>query len=425
MAVAVKKPPETRSSSLLGSLPVASLIGVLGTLACFAVVFHLLPALWRAFWESISGPPLVGGVLLGLLMLAGLAGYFYAGGRFLGSRLPAGTRAGVFAGLVGVLLVLLLTRWASLWIEYWAFYESAFGPRIGIILTAVVGGALLVGLAYLFIRPGFQKQLVGLERQGWFSAVAYKPQQGLRVRRGTILGILILAGSGIYTLMSRETLQRGAPDWELNIPFSGMVAITNPGDHKFDLEERGNPEELSRFAVRDLNEELSPARYVKVVSAGTSTEFKAGDIVTKESFDAEVKKLKEDVAETPPVGTAPAPIQGETSYRTLILLPAVVYSVPLLLLGLSLWLAWRVVNIPMFADFLIATEAEMNKVSWTTQKRLVQDTIVVLITTALLAVYLFGMDWTWRTVLSWEPIGVMRIPKEKSEKNQSYEERRW
>ena len=31
-------------------------------------------------------------------------------------------------------------------------------------------------------------------------------------------------------------------------------------------------------------------------------------------------------------------------------------------------------------DFLIATEAEMNKVSWTTRKRLVKDTIVVLVT---------------------------------------------
>ena len=58
---------------------------------------------------------------------------------------------------------------------------------------------------------------------------------------------------------------------------------------------------------------------------------------------------------------------------------------PLLLLALSLWLAWRMVNLPPFADFLIATEAELNKVSWTTQQRLVQDTIVVLITTFLLA----------------------------------------
>ena len=50
-----------------------------------------------------------------------------------------------------------------------------------------------------------------------------------------------------------------------------------------------------------------------------------------------------------------------------------------------LWRAWRgMVNFPAFADFLIATEAEMNKVSWTTRKRLVQDTIVVLTTVVLM-----------------------------------------
>src|SRR2546430_6963945 len=37
-------------------------------------------------------------------------------------------------------------------------------------------------------------------------------------------------------------------------------------------------------------------------------------------------------------------------------------TLPLLLAAASLWLAYRVVNYPTFADFLIATEAEMNKV---------------------------------------------------------------
>ena len=56
---------------------------------------------------------------------------------------------------------------------------------------------------------------------------------------------------------------------------------------------------------------------------------------------------------------------------------------PILLIGGTIWLGWRLVNYPPFADFLIATEAEMNKVSWTTRKRLVQDTIIVLMTMLL------------------------------------------
>src|SRR5262249_44237786 len=44
----------------------------------------------------------------------------------------------------------------------------------------------------------------------------------------------------------------------------------------------------------------------------------------------------------------------------------------------TIWLAYRLVNFPKFADFLIATEAEMSKVTWMTKRRLIQDTIVVL-----------------------------------------------
>ncbi len=79
-------------------------------------------------------------------------------------------------------------------------------------------------------------------------------------------------------------------------------------------------------------------------------------------------------------------------------------------------------NFPPFADFLIATEAELNKVSWTTRPRLIQDTIVVLVTTFLLALFLFLMDQTWRVVLSWKPIGVLQISEDQSDKNKSRRE---
>ena len=40
----------------------------------------------------------------------------------------------------------------------------------------------------------------------------------------------------------------------------------------------------------------------------------------------------------------------------------------------------------------IATEAEINKVSWTTRKRLIQDTTVVLVTVFLFTLFLFVVD---------------------------------
>jgi preprotein translocase SecE subunit len=74
--------------------------------------------------------------------------------------------------------------------------------------------------------------------------------------------------------------------------------------------------------------------------------------------------------------------------------------VPGLLSVLTLWLSWRAVNVPPFADFLIATEAEMNKVSWTPLKKLVRDTLVVLVFTALLTGFLLAIDLFWGWTLS-------------------------
>src|SRR5262245_37313425 len=40
------------------------------------------------------------------------------------------------------------------------------------------------------------------------------------------------------------------------------------------------------------------------------------------------------------------------------------YALPLVLIVVAFWASYRLVNYSRFADFLIAVEAEMNKVSW-------------------------------------------------------------
>ena len=68
----------------------------------------------------------------------------------------------------------------------------------------------------------------------------------------------------------------------------------------------------------------------------------------------------------------------------------------LVVLGvLGLWLAYRVVNYPKFADFLIAVEAEMKKVSWPARGELVRASVVVIFVIFSLAVLLFGFDIVW------------------------------
>ena len=80
--------------------------------------------------------------------------------------------------------------------------------------------------------------------------------------------------------------------------------------------------------------------------------------------------------------------------------PGYQYGVPGALLLIFLWAAYRLVNFPAFADFLIAVEAEMNKVSWPTRSELVRASMVVLIVIFLLAFVLAGFDIFWKLMFS-------------------------
>jgi preprotein translocase SecE subunit len=200
---------------------------------------------------------------------------------------------------------------------------------------------LLAGAGYLYMMvPGWQAFLEAVEHQGWFHANSYKGNQGVRVRRGTIIGILAVGVCGIITMV-----------WHKN--FGIELAATN---------------ESPRV----------PNDWYWVIPY-------ASDAVT--------------------IGFVPI------MYKVHMMLP-IVFSIALL------WFAWRVVNIPTFADFLIATEAEMNKVSWTSRKRLIQDTIVVLTTVFLFTMFLFVVDVIWIKILSAPGIKVLLIDPREAEKEQ-------
>jgi preprotein translocase SecE subunit len=318
MAVAVKTSPETAPQQPLNRLAVGSLVGTLYVLGCLAIIYSI-----PAVWGEVLSPAMVGaaGVFVDaalrlLLTLGVAAALVLLGRRLIGQNPPHGIRAGICFGILGVLIIGLFARGIG------AILERNLGENgaiVGIALTAVVGLALLVAGGMAFFRSGVERWLVQIEDQGWFSVAAYKRMQGQRVRRGTILGILILAGSGIYTLLNHKILETAAANWEVTLPFT-----------------RG---------------------------------------------------------------------------KTLLLLPDVRFTVPLLLAAASLWFAYRIVNFPVFADFLIATEAELNKVSWTTRKRLVQDTLVVLVTMLLLTGFLFVMDSVWIKVLSFRWIDVLQTER--------------
>ncbi len=86
------------------------------------------------------------------------------------------------------------------------------------------------------------------------------------------------------------------------------------------------------------------------------------------------------------------------------------FVIPGGILLLGLWVSFRLVNMPRFADFLIAVEAEMNKVSWPSRPELIRASIVVIFVIFFLAALLFSYDVIWKLFFTW--IGVLHRPPE-------------
>jgi preprotein translocase subunit SecE len=77
------------------------------------------------------------------------------------------------------------------------------------------------------------------------------------------------------------------------------------------------------------------------------------------------------------------------------------FLVPGLLLAAGLWFCYRLVNLPRFADFLIAVEAEMAKVSWPSGTEVIRSSMVIIFLMFALAAILAMYDLFWRFVLQY------------------------
>jgi preprotein translocase subunit SecE len=71
------------------------------------------------------------------------------------------------------------------------------------------------------------------------------------------------------------------------------------------------------------------------------------------------------------------------------------------------WMAYRLVNVPQFADFLIAVEVEMKKISWPSLQRCFRAGAVVIVTMFFMAAMLFLYDQLWMRFFVW--IGVLKV----------------
>ena len=321
MSVAEPTTSEPVPRSPEAQLAGASLVGALFLLGSFLFIFSILPTVWHQMFAGTATTkeilnPFLSGALLLIVCIGAIVGVGFLGNWLDKNYSQKGVHAGSFFGAVSLFFV----AWITISVGNWLDLNDDLDLTVRVGITLVVLAALLFGLARLFLASGFRSFLLAIEEQGWFNATTFKPNQGHKVRRATIAGILTIGACGIYTMVMHRALGTGLVtdnDWFWWIPF-------------------------------------------------VHTEME----------------------------------NGSTGYYAFYILYKVHFMVPFLM-GLALiWIAWRIVNWPTFADFLIATEAEINKVSWTTRKRLVTDTIVVLTTVAFLTIFLFVVDILWIQILS-------------------------
>ncbi len=84
----------------------------------------------------------------------------------------------------------------------------------------------------------------------------------------------------------------------------------------------------------------------------------------------------------------------------------VLYAVPALLFAGMALLVAKYLNQARAADFLIATESEMKKVSWSSKAEVLGSTTVVIMTVIILAAFIFLVDYVVSGTLG----GGCRIP---------------
>lgn len=389
-------------------------------------LLQLLPLFWFGLLKFPSSP--TSNITLAIVGFSiGIFALIVVGKNKIFYELP-GIKAATFVAFILVILNIYFDSFWGKFSETLVFDKKFFPESFGLGLAGAGAALAAIGSFIFFFRTDNVKLFNRIEDQGWFSRDSFKQNQGARIRRGTIMCLLILFGTGILVLIRNDTLARNGSNWQIEIPYTGKVKI-NPdkaGDALVFLKSAGyNPDDqlfVSRESYRLANSAIDPNLFTKIGLLTGDSKFKIGEIVSKDAFQEESRELvKNDrkPAESVPLKAA----EGTVIYQSLVLLPGIQFSGPILLIILALWISWKVVNIPVFADFLIATEAEMNKVSWTTRKKLFHDTIVVLTTLVLMSVFLFAMDQFWRIFLT--KAGVLRFGQDNVQKNTSVDLKKW
>ncbi len=86
---------------------------------------------------------------------------------------------------------------------------------------------------------------------------------------------------------------------------------------------------------------------------------------------------------------------------------ALVYGLPTVIMAVLAWLIYWLLNKPSIADFMIVTEGEMKKVSWSSRKEIIASTKIVIVVVIILALLLAAVDLLFMRFF--QAVDVLRI----------------
>src|SRR3989442_1791629 len=92
--------------------------------------------------------------------------------------------------------------------------------KIGLGLTPPARVGLIVLVVRYPLGGGLEGFLISFEGEGWFGTRSYKVNQGRLVRRLTMMGVLLVVGSGVWTMVEHKSL---SGDWRVRLPFTDSL----------------------------------------------------------------------------------------------------------------------------------------------------------------------------------------------------------
>lgn len=400
----------------------SGLVGAILVIAATGVVFWGIPRILSvsAWPEALQ---FLGGAIQFLAVVAGIVGSVLGLLRLAKTSGTPETPSYTAIALIGLIVISLLALIIGWWMDRLVYQNGAARP-IGLVISmGFVAFSLSLGLR-LYYSPGCGALASMLSAQGWFTGASYKKSQGVRMRRLTLSVLLVILGTGIWSLLGAASVRKGG-DMTVSLPFTGQVRIEKAGDAQYLPQKIAKEDKISREEFAQIREQLNPESFVKIDVLSGDSQYKPNEIVSKEKVSEESRSFKEQGLKTPAKTITPVLPEGIVEFQKIHLLPSIQFSLPLLILGLGFWFSWRLVNVPLFAEFLISTDGEMNKVSWTSWKKLMQDTVVVLTTLIMFAVLLFVMDIAWKQILSSNLIGVLKFKESVQDREANVDRKPW